>query len=177
MFNSCSKYYLDSELNWTGLYSGLDQTTRQSTALRIGGVVFVVRGVVKTSNGGTVQSAKPRLCLTPVSTERIKIRWVKEEGNLPPSIEGFSVLELVESLNNVIQQIEQLLNSTYTKTHPQYLIKSSPRDMEKRPPCHRFPSFSLHSPFNTQCTTHAALTINRDPLFTDIEPHSFTEAR
>ena len=24
MFNSCSKYYLDSELNWTGLYSGLD---------------------------------------------------------------------------------------------------------------------------------------------------------
>ena len=65
--------------------------------------MLLVGGVVKTSNGGTVWSARPRLCLTPVSTERIKIRRVKEEGNLPPSIEGFLVLQLVESLNNVIK--------------------------------------------------------------------------
>ena len=45
MFNS-SKYYLDSELNWTGLYSGLEWTTRQSTAWRVGrGDVVVGRGV------------------------------------------------------------------------------------------------------------------------------------
>ena len=51
MFNS-SKYYLDSELNWTGQYSGLDWTYEIVDSLEGGGggVVIFGRGIVKTSN-------------------------------------------------------------------------------------------------------------------------------
>ena len=90
-----------------------------------------------------VPFSRPNLdfVLTPVSNEKIKIRPVKEEGNLPPSIEGFLVLQLVKSLNYVIQWIEYLLSSTHSKTHAQYLIKSSPRNMENVRPVIRSPLF------------------------------------